>query len=470
MQGRHRSNGRGRVGVRTVLTVLALAAADRLRAQDDPGHPFERDGGPVVLAADRIIAWEAGPEHWVRLAGRAVVHQGAEGLRAADAVVRIVADPADPRQSRIVAYFEGLEDAEPDRASTVVAFDCSEVQIRRPFVAPAIERPPGGPRRDPVIDRALHAIRPPAARPAVDRPAPGGTPAPTPTAPIPAPPGPPEPGVAEIRDDEVRPVALFQEDDATGPQDRPAPPPPDPREPPPPPSREADSPFADPSATQFRRGEGGRIELPEPTMPEIPDLPDDAPAAAPARGGAGPQPGRAAPPTRGGSGDGDVPDLPPLPDGGLDEPVEEEPYDPNRADFVPMNPGSQRFIEVYPLNPDVAVPRRLPRTEDGADTYVYTGGVQIVVEDPKLGIVDIVGRQRDHLDAGRRRPRRPGQSADDAAGGLPRRERHAPPGHPGRPRPRRPARVQGPPPLRRPDQRAIPGPRRRAGAVRHRAS
>jgi hypothetical protein len=135
--------------------------------------------------------------------------------------------------------------------------------------------------------------------------------------------------------------------------------------PPPPPSATLDSPFSEPSETQFNREDPFGAELPEPTLPEIPLLPEIEPAPeAPADG---------------------LPEVVTPPDSG---------GGPRQAPatVTPLNPLTSRVVNIYPMNPGLTKFRRLARLEDGTETYVVNGGIQVIVDDPERGLLDITAR------------------------------------------------------------------------------
>lgn len=89
-------------------------------------------------------------------------------------------------------------------------------------------------------------------------------------------------------------------------------------------------------------------------------------------------------------------DLPPgidaLPDGMDEGPILGMPEEEELIDGTPpFQPGLQRLISIVPRDgPQNYRIWTLPKTDDGTLTTMVSGGVQIVVEDPKFGTVDIV--------------------------------------------------------------------------------
>ena len=71
------------------LIVVACAPA-ALLAQQEEASGAMRSADPIDLAAQRVLVWNEAGERWVVLGGEVAVLQGAEGLRARAAVVRII--------------------------------------------------------------------------------------------------------------------------------------------------------------------------------------------------------------------------------------------------------------------------------------------------------------------------------------------------------------------------------------------
>src|SRR5689334_12367874 len=71
------------------LIVVAFAPA-ALLAQHEEAAGAMRSADAIDLAAQRVLVWNQAGEQWVVLGGEAAVLQGAEGLRARSAVVRII--------------------------------------------------------------------------------------------------------------------------------------------------------------------------------------------------------------------------------------------------------------------------------------------------------------------------------------------------------------------------------------------
>src|SRR5262249_4388720 len=88
----------------------------------------------------------------------------------------------------------------------------------------------------------------------------------------------------------------------------------------------------------------------------------------------------------GAPGQGPGTDLVPLPD--LDEPeAPRRPGDEGPAP-PPINPGSQRVVNIYRGGPDWQI-KRLPPAPDGSFIIVSTGGVNVVATSPDFGTVDL---------------------------------------------------------------------------------
>ncbi len=124
-----------------------------------------RSADAIDLAAQRVLVWNQAGEQWVVLGGEVAVLQGAEGLRARSAVVRIieVADEAG-KSFQADVYAEGdvritgretapklqhravTEDRQTDPAFTLQAHRPDSVQgTARGFENPPEERTPATP-------------------------------------------------------------------------------------------------------------------------------------------------------------------------------------------------------------------------------------------------------------------------------------------------------------------------------------
>ena len=85
MRGDERSGRRPHRGLWFGL-ILAAGMVRALPAQDQPDNPASsRFADRIVLAANRVTAWDAADGRWIHLYGDSAVLQGAEGIRARDA-------------------------------------------------------------------------------------------------------------------------------------------------------------------------------------------------------------------------------------------------------------------------------------------------------------------------------------------------------------------------------------------------
>ena len=89
--------------------ILLCGIGPVLFAQDEPnGTTARRVQDPIVLAGRRVTAWSTADGRWVHLFDRAAVLQGVEGLRAKEAIVRIVEQSSsDERTFQVEVYAEG---------------------------------------------------------------------------------------------------------------------------------------------------------------------------------------------------------------------------------------------------------------------------------------------------------------------------------------------------------------------------
>ena len=68
----------------------ALAIPTASRAQDPAAPDAQEANDPIELAARHVQVWETAGERWAILSGEAAVLQAGDGLRAREAVVRII--------------------------------------------------------------------------------------------------------------------------------------------------------------------------------------------------------------------------------------------------------------------------------------------------------------------------------------------------------------------------------------------
>jgi hypothetical protein len=137
--------------------ILAVGIVRAATAQDDPeAEKTRRLADPVVLAANRVTQWKASDGIWVRLAGDASVLQGVEGVRAREAVVRIVdVSSGGEKISQVEVYAEGqvrvTGSNNSGRPSYRGVLRTAEVQLR--------SYDPAGPKTEKVPPSDLAIIR-----------------------------------------------------------------------------------------------------------------------------------------------------------------------------------------------------------------------------------------------------------------------------------------------------------------------
>jgi hypothetical protein len=382
-----------------ILAAIAAAAptAAPARAQEvpdaEPAPPRARD--PIDLAAQRVHTWKADGARWVHLAGRVAVLQGVEGVRADEALVRIVATPSPAGTTyRLDVYAESAP-----RRTVRATFETDQAVSLSPYQRSGLVPSDAPPVRLPILGRSglLTPPNPPApqtyqvSRPSIRPPQQPVAFEPTPTAADPA----------------QAPVAPAQPDLVTLPSDRPPNTsvvsgpvvelpleggPPDP----------APSPAPAPSGTTVRRAAGdpgsgpakvdpavrpaqfsgpieatddpdrmGGSDLPPPVEP--PDF-DQAPTvprvSPPAEVEAEPLPGEDGRP------------APPLRAGPRQRAADQPPA-------TPVLPNTTRVTKIFPRSggPDFLLERL--GVANGTETWVVRGGVRIVTEAPQYGLIDI---------------------------------------------------------------------------------
>jgi len=332
VRGLDPTNGRVRLAAHAVFWLLTLLLATATARAGAPGEPID-------LCARRVLAWEAGGHRWAILEGEASVLKGAEGVRAPVAVVRATPDPeAGPHGTLVEVYAEGG------------VLDVGESVRTHPRVRRMLRSAEGVRAGTHTGDPATGSTGPPASgRNLIARA--------FPTA--------PEVPIAAVRPEE-RPAPLV-------------------RLGPPIAAAEARTPAPTKVDVAVLRAQGPAEGFGD----GLGDLPPLQPArpAAPAGGEAAASPA--------GENPSELPLLEPLPDAlpeleklpGVDVPV--PPAQPEEAPFVPpILPGSQRTTRFFPRNGQYNW-KRLATLPDGTSIIVCTGGVNIVVESPGRGTIDI---------------------------------------------------------------------------------
>ena len=325
-----------------------------------------RSADPIDLAARRVLVWEATGERWVVLSGEAAVLQGAEGLRARGAVVRIIEVPMEGgRAIQADIYAEGEvrisgQETAPGprcarRSGPEGQFRLSPYRSLRPDAA---EEPPRGLM---IVDAvgfrpARTGCRAAATRvpPAGDRcRAPGHPPRPSSGSAClsPSPAAPPRGG------------SRGSAGPAAKPSQRPGP------------RRRAGSPG--PSRSRGSARAGGPTGRPRWTCRR-------STAGAGRRGAEPDQPGRRA---RVAALAGRSPTTSPRrPCGPTSRAASPAPAAPPSA---PIMPGSQRVTSIFPRSGRKVDIQFLTEQPDGTRVVIYRGGVNIVTKTPQFGIVDI---------------------------------------------------------------------------------
>ncbi len=336
------------------LTTLATASVE---GQEPTGgarsvNAPARHKEPVDLAASRVMVWERDGVQWVLMSGKSAVLQGAEGLRSDAAVVRVREDRSTGRPTYTLdIYAEGVN-GDRSRRSTRMSLRTDVAISLRAYTQSGLTRLNGPPSDFAILARSgfESKVREPtvalndrrtrtAKKPALD---------PVPAAREPV----PQPFAKENARTADAPVTL---------------------------------PVSDPAVvrTQFP-GDGtddpgmvGPSDLPPaievpplrsaptvPTVPEAPGTPSTELAPLPAPG----TEDVPAPSIRGRG----TPARPAAPPG-----------------YVPVTPGTQRITRINTRSGSRTpiVPERT--VLNGLETVVIRGGVNLVTESPKFGIIDI---------------------------------------------------------------------------------
>jgi hypothetical protein len=399
----------------TAWTFLAAALVSGSVAGQDSSAPialpgsFARTREPVELAARRVSYWSIGPDQFVLLDGDAAIQQSTEIVRASQAVARVRTVSTDSGPSYTVdVYTEtppALSTGSPGQSPLRFSWVSTEAPRINPYTKSGLSRLDGPPPQLALWVRAgfgsprprresESTARQPESRSATSRPITRALP----LVPVPDTSSPraqtygglttqtPRPGdttptvMQTVYDSASVPeriesgTPLAPSEDATPPEAVDAVSPRTPRD------RavrraqfggpmgfdEADDPAA-----------GGPQALPPPI--EISPL-DSAPTV----------PALTSPD---GDDDDDAPTrLAPIPAPGSEtETAPATPRDPKkpRNPYLPFVPGSQRVTRIFPRNGTSMVMEQMKRA-NGLDTTVVRGGVNIVLESPQLGVVDIV--------------------------------------------------------------------------------
>jgi hypothetical protein len=381
-------------------TVRAVLAQD---VQDDDRS--RRLADPVVLAANQVTQWKAGGAIWVHLAGNSSVLHGVDGLRAIEAVVRIVDISIDGERVRQVEFYaEGdvrLSDANrSSRPWHRGVFRTSEVQLKC-YSASGPQAAKNPPWNLAVIRRSGYLERKPAAPPrpaAIDELVSAPTPG-TRARLSPLPNSMPSAGAGRFVPTQA--VASYAQTDTQV------------------------APSGPSGATALR---AGPIPKRDPMIQraqnaDSPNVPEPVPVVARPTGDSQVQPARAQvpgpaqapeidlPPIEGAPGvqvpnlspnrEDLPPDIQPLPapDGSVTVPglprmgpVEGEPNEEAPNAFVPpVVPimGGFRTTSIFPRSGRRMQMVQLPTTPEGVKTYIFRGGITLVSRTAKSGTIDI---------------------------------------------------------------------------------
>lgn len=166
MRGHDQTSGRARRRAWIWLIVTALLVSAPGQAQDGLGPQWPGLATDAVdLAAHAIRVWNSGDEQWVVLRGRAAILQGVEGLRAGEAVVRIV--PAPDRSTpgpRLEVYAEDQvqmvgQTGPPLRRLRMTLRTEKDVRLK-PYEDGGLVRLTGPPKGLPLLERVPPDLEP----------------------------------------------------------------------------------------------------------------------------------------------------------------------------------------------------------------------------------------------------------------------------------------------------------------------
>jgi hypothetical protein len=354
--------------------ILLTGLGQVLLAQDEPDATTARRlQEPIVLAGRRVTEWSTADGRWVHLFGKAAVLQGVEGLRANEAIVRIVEQSSSAERTvQVQVYAEGdvsVVGASGVLSSRHAVFRTAKDLQLSPYERSGFTALKQPPRTAPILLRSGFLVpRKPEAAPGPSRT--------QMAAPTPATNG----GSSNLepaprRDRAVQRTQFVSDSTLEGAPTVPA-------------ARSSDSQVTVARAPQGqgqRQGVGGlqppNVDLPpiEASPPEV-QVPNLAPNPEDVPPNAAPLPGA--------DEDLAVPSLPPLP-----------PAPPGRGPgnaggqaalpIVGITPGTQRVTTLVPRSGRQLQVSQLPTTPEGVETYIFRGGINLIVATAKSGTIDI---------------------------------------------------------------------------------
>jgi hypothetical protein len=385
--------------------ILAAGTAQILFAQDaQTGAGVRAPTEPMVLSARRVAPWDGMGAHWVYLSGDVAVLQGAQGVRAQQAVARVrTVDSPDGEKIHVVdLYAEG--DVRISGATHSVARQGTTFQTAREvrissYQQSGVVKLPGSPWEYEIVRRS--GLLP---QNAVNRP-----PSAAPRQPV------------NSRDTRRGPAPAHEQFSSSSPLAAQNPSPPATDSNPSPATVQAGLPpipatfpielapapaqaaKRDPGERQVEPTDGPSVKRPKytttSTVRPIPD-PQIARTAAQAPGDQdADRPAVDLPPIGGQQPEVQVPnlgpnreDLPPpiepLPGGAANaQPLGGPPGVP--PGLIPILPGTQRITSLFPLSGRVLQLKALPVTPDGVQTFICRGGINLVAKSPRFGVIDI---------------------------------------------------------------------------------
>jgi hypothetical protein len=333
-----------------------------LFAQDQPDATTARRlQEPIVLAGHRVTEWSTADGRWVHLLGNAAVLQGVEGLRAREAVVRIVERSSSTERTVLVeVYCEGdvsVVGKSGVHSSQHAVFQTAKALELSPYERSGFTGLKQPPRPSPLLLRSGFLVPPKPDEVS----APSGSASSESHGPEPG-----TPSQTASRRDQALEQAQFVSDSAprgapttTG-------------------GRSADSQVAPARAAQRVGGlQPPNVDLPpiDTTPPEV-QVPDLAPNPEDLPPNLAPLPGP--------DGGLTVPSLPPP----TPEQDRGEPAGSATLPIVGILPGSQRVTTLVPRSG-----RRLQTnrsiTPDGVEIIICRGGINLIVATAKSGTIDI---------------------------------------------------------------------------------
>ncbi|SIO59706.1 hypothetical protein SAMN05444166_6147 [Singulisphaera sp. GP187] len=148
-----------------IILGITLASSPVQAQSDAESAQSARSADPIDLAAGSIRLWNQGAEQWLLLQGKVAIHQGLEGVRANQAVIRVTRSETRTGVShRIDVYAEGQAQpigrpVSPRNSYRTTLVTDKNIRFK-PYDNKVVAREPGPPKGVTILDRAFPATQP----------------------------------------------------------------------------------------------------------------------------------------------------------------------------------------------------------------------------------------------------------------------------------------------------------------------